>query len=453
LEVNNVATYYFDATAGNDAHTGVCPCSAKQTFFNFVFAPGDVALLKRGATWLATSAWNTNANAADNVYWGAYGDGAKPHICSAFADPAVAMATVHMRMRSGWTFDGIRFSRQHPPSLNGRAAVEVRESANNTRFLFCEFVGGSDSFRAINNVTGLLVQDCEIHGALNDAVWMQCGDGTVLRRNRIWGYGTGSTDCDGIQVSEHTGTLVIEGNEIVMPMETVKQGIHCTSVATSPTTIVRGNHIHNPGNGVGALYSVEGNAVIEGNYATGNIGRAFSVTSRAVGQTQVTIRDNVTISDWTNNSFGVVVQGAHIKTVRVSGNVLVGRWDRGVFLMSNALPVGSSYFGGNNVIDCRSKEASVGFRNDSATAIVSFTDHVYQTGSLSSGGGAVTLPGVSAANPQIDGAGRPLPGSPLWNNGTHAINPYGLDIQGMQRRNPPSIGAYEVPEQRRNGSK
>lgn len=134
------------------------------------------------------------------------------------------------------------------------------------------------------------------------------------------------------------------------------------------------------------------------------------------------------------------VAGAFKKQARVYNNTIAGRWERGVYIASGALPGASTYSGGNNLIDGRGASSAVGFRNDSGVAITSAYDCV--VGVASSAGANVTLTGLLTTGPLLDVNHRPLPGSPLIGAGTHLG--YRRDMDGKQRPNPPSIGAFDV---------
>jgi hypothetical protein len=431
-----MADWYFDSANGVDANPGTefAPKKNPHTFAGG--SAGDRLLLRRGSEWMLSAVWNTATCPANNITVLPYGDPSypRPHIGASF-DGNTASATIHMRIRTGWSWSDVKVSRPLPTSDIGRSTVEVREAATGARFSYCEFSGGSDGFRVINNVAGVVLEYSEIHGAYNDGVWLQCGDGTIVRGNSIYGHGQGVDLCDGVQASEHTGTLTVEDNRIIMPLNCIKQGIHLTSVATSPMNYVRRNRVHNPGNNNAAIISIEGNGVVERNVVTGLVGNGISFTSRATGQRTAIARYNSVISDWDQNLYGLIVQGAHAKDVVVVGNTLVGRWSRGIYIFSTALPAGSTYTGANNVIDALG--AGVAYRNDSAaTSISSSNDWLYRVTANSSG--SVTLPGVQTGNPLITASGRPLRDSPLLTAGADIGDVRG--IGGIQGRK--FIGAY-----------
>lgn len=84
------ATYYVNATGGNDGRTGTAPASAWKTVAkvnNSVFAPGDRILFKRGETWHESLVIPSSGNSALPITFGAYGSGYRPVLDGTYADP------------------------------------------------------------------------------------------------------------------------------------------------------------------------------------------------------------------------------------------------------------------------------------------------------------------------------------------------------------------------------
>ena len=77
------ATYYVDATFGNDAGDGLSPSTAWRTIakinvFNFI--PGDSVLLKRGETWREALKLNVSGAPNNPIVVDAYGTGPNPKL-------------------------------------------------------------------------------------------------------------------------------------------------------------------------------------------------------------------------------------------------------------------------------------------------------------------------------------------------------------------------------------
>ena len=89
------ATYYVDATAGDDAAAGTSPQTAWKTLARVAkaeLADGDAVLLRRGATFRETLTPPRGGRAGWPIRFGAYGEGAPPRISG--ADPVRDFAPV-----------------------------------------------------------------------------------------------------------------------------------------------------------------------------------------------------------------------------------------------------------------------------------------------------------------------------------------------------------------------
>ncbi len=86
------ATYYVDATGGNDGFVGTSPASAWKTI-NKVnsasFAPGDRVLLKRGERWHESLVVPSSGDVNQPVTFGAYGSGYRPILDGTYAESTV----------------------------------------------------------------------------------------------------------------------------------------------------------------------------------------------------------------------------------------------------------------------------------------------------------------------------------------------------------------------------
>jgi len=101
-----MATYYVDATGGNDGDTGLSPGNAWQTIGHVnaqAFSPGDSILFKRGETWIGTCLTIPSSGAADNhITFADYDTGALPII-----DGNDAVNCIAMNGKSYLTFQNI----------------------------------------------------------------------------------------------------------------------------------------------------------------------------------------------------------------------------------------------------------------------------------------------------------------------------------------------------------
>ncbi len=75
------ASYYVDATTGNDNNSGLSEPSAFKTLDkvqSFTFLPGDIIFFKRGEKWEGTIDFLRGGNESAPITFGAYGNGDKP---------------------------------------------------------------------------------------------------------------------------------------------------------------------------------------------------------------------------------------------------------------------------------------------------------------------------------------------------------------------------------------
>ncbi len=92
------ATYYVDASGGNDAGNGASPASAWKTLAKVnsaVLQPGDSVLFKRGETWRGQLVPRSGSSSG-HITYGAFGTGAKPLI----------LGSVRRNRTSDWVSEG-----------------------------------------------------------------------------------------------------------------------------------------------------------------------------------------------------------------------------------------------------------------------------------------------------------------------------------------------------------
>jgi len=80
---SQAATYFIDATGGNDANNGLTKQTAWQTLGkvnSYLFAPGENVLFKRGERWKGSLKISSSGTADMPIVFGAYGDGPLPII-------------------------------------------------------------------------------------------------------------------------------------------------------------------------------------------------------------------------------------------------------------------------------------------------------------------------------------------------------------------------------------
>jgi hypothetical protein len=101
----HAATFYVDASSGNDANAGTSPALAWASLApvnQHTFAPGDRILLHAGQSWTGPLTAHGNGTADNPIILGSYGEGAKPLL-----QGQGAPATLTLRDVSGWTVEDI----------------------------------------------------------------------------------------------------------------------------------------------------------------------------------------------------------------------------------------------------------------------------------------------------------------------------------------------------------
>jgi hypothetical protein len=91
--VATAATYYVNATGGNDSNDGLSAATAWETMAKVngsTFAAGDSILLKRGETWRESLVVPSSGTAGNPIRFDAYGTGAAPTITGRLDLPAAA---------------------------------------------------------------------------------------------------------------------------------------------------------------------------------------------------------------------------------------------------------------------------------------------------------------------------------------------------------------------------
>jgi len=112
-----MATYYVDATGGNDGDTGLSPTAAWQTIAHVnaqAFNAGDSILFKRGETWAGTALVPpSSGNAGNPITFADYGTGAKPIIDGNDAVNCIEITQDYLAFENIRAIDGLNFGFYH----------------------------------------------------------------------------------------------------------------------------------------------------------------------------------------------------------------------------------------------------------------------------------------------------------------------------------------------------
>lgn len=428
--------WYLDFNDGDDALAGTSPETAKQTLTGLTLTSGDTVRCKRGTT-LNVYARYQAPSGVDNILIEPYGSGPKPCI-NGFFDPTDATSsTFQLSNRANWTFDSLKITRSLPDIYRAVPVFDLRGASVKDCYITiknCDIQGGGDCIRIIDNINYTKIINCNLSGCFTDVIWIRPGTGTEIIGNTIGSYSVGDTLGDGIQMSEGTGTLLIEGNKIIMPPNVVKQGIFVQSDSLTAFTTIKNNVVYNPGV-AGASISIEGSGEIIGNICVGNVSRGFSITSKADNQIARCI-SNFTISNYPTNSYGVFIDGEHTgKTVEVLNNTIIGQFQKGIYLYRTS---GGTAKITNNYVDGRGRTLApcIGIDNESAiTPTVSYNNII---NCLATVEGTMTESNTTSVTGTLNSYYQATSTTPT---GEYINNVQDLFLKYFW--NPPSIGAVE----------
>ena len=263
-----MATYYVDATGGDDTKAGTSASIAWQTIGKVngeTFGPGDSILFKRGETWTGTCltiGWS--GTVGDVITFGAYGSGANPIL-----DGNDLVNCIYADTKSYLTFEN----------------------------LTC--VTGTPACMGFETCTNITVTDCDLSDAANDNVLFisECSDCTVSGGNFHASRGIAGAG-SGIEVADGCHDMLVDGATCY---DNAGYGItvHSHAATDMPYNVtVRDCTSHNnSGHGINILKQNDPaqaarNILIDG--CTVRDGSKMGITVNYSGATQV---DGVTIQD------------------------------------------------------------------------------------------------------------------------------------------------------------
>lgn len=428
--------WYLDFNNGDDALTGTSPETAKKTLTGLSLTSGDTIRCKRGTTLNIYTQYQAPSG-VNNILIEPYGSGPKPCINGIFDPTNASSSTIQLSNRVNWTFDSLQITRTLPDIYRSISVFDLRGASVKDCYITiknCDIEGGGDCIRIIDNINYTKIINCTFSGCFTDAIWMRPGTGTEIIGNKIKSYSVGDTNGDGIQMSEGTGTLLIQNNKIIMPPNVIKQGIFTQSNSLTAFTTIKNNLVYNPGV-AGASIAIEGSGEIIGNLCVGNVSRGFSITSKADNQIARFI-SNITVSNYLSNSYGIFIDGAHLgKSIEIFNNTIIGQFQKGIYLYRAS---GGTALITNNYIDGRNREnaPSIGIDNESAiTPTISYNNII---NCLTLVEGTVTESNTSSVEDTLD-----------FNYRATATSPTGEFIAFIKDKNfnfywvPPTIGAFE----------
>jgi len=286
------ATYYVDATGGNDNNNGLSPTTAWQTIAKVnasSFDPGDQILFKRGEIWRAQLIVRSSGNSGNPITFGTYGSGVNPAISAAndisgdtwtakggnvwrknigateprillFNDKSIGVVDATPDADYEWIYSNPNldvYAMSTPNSYYSKIEASQRRYAvttngkSNIIFDGITFQLGNAAGTGSLYITGasgnITVKNCEISYGANHGIYINSSDSTfTFTGNKIqyngWrGAGNGS----GISFWAHTGATV--GKPILINHNTVNNNRGSGIAIVTQYAIVEYNHVHDNG--------------------------------------------------------------------------------------------------------------------------------------------------------------------------------------------------------------
>jgi parallel beta-helix repeat protein len=237
-----MASYYVDATLGNDAADGRSEATAWQTLPKVrgsTFSLGESVLFKRGERFPGYLEPHNGGTAGAYITYGAYGTGPKPII-----DGGNTSEALWHPAKSYVAYEGLRFQLDYGYLKSNMiffgACVGVR-------IINCEVYAGSSGIMwgGAADVSDSLISGCEISYSLNDAVLIQSPRNTI--ENCVLHHCCETNDDrSAISInSEDAINCVVRGNTIYdCDNFTNLRGIIVDFVGSAGPTLVERNRVY-----------------------------------------------------------------------------------------------------------------------------------------------------------------------------------------------------------------
>ena len=246
------ATYYVDATGGNDSNAGTATNSAWKSIAKVntsSFSAGDFILFKRGETWREPLVVSSSGSTGNPITFGAYGTGALPVLMasSSKGNPSdwTADATVNIWFATGFPTDVGSIMVNGTTVLTGKVSTKAslnsqgkfwHNPSNGSVYMYstsnpatyynngieCWWKGTASSNGNIIHANGknyLDLQDLELKFGGGNGIQLVDTTGSNIRRLTVsyvgGSYLTGTTRYgNGIELWEEANTVTVENNTV-----------------------------------------------------------------------------------------------------------------------------------------------------------------------------------------------------------------------------------------------
>ena len=297
--MNFAATYYVNATSGNDANSGTSTSSPWKTISKVnskSFSPGDNILFMRGGTW-ATGTLNITSSGTSSspIVYGAYGTGNLPII-----DGKNAGFCALISSKNYITIENIKFQ-----NAAGEGTIRVNTGVG-IKVLDCTFyltAHGSVFIQNSSNclISGITVTTPTFLDVQTDGIYSQRNTNNIYEKNHIVISNTETTNHDDCIQSYEDNNLTVRDNYLEQSNTKPQnaQGIYMTDGIGTFT--VYNNVVkcpHNQANIIGFDNDVSGTAslVLYNNTVIGGGANTLRIPHKAT----VTVKNNVFVTTYSS---------------------------------------------------------------------------------------------------------------------------------------------------------
>jgi hypothetical protein len=433
-----MATYYFDGTNGSISNSGLSEGAPRKDITSGISMTSPVVLnLKRGTTvQLLADRYPTG-----DITIQPYGDG--PEM------PTVqftgSFQLTHTGASGTYAVDGIQYTTTAPTTAAAIVAVSGARVIATNNVISGAFQNGIRPGSGASHV----VEFNRISGTTGNGIYVGV-IGVTAPSNGSYRYNTiDASTCSDDAIVLHDGNAGGTGNVIAFNDLTcgVENAVDVQSMYASTNIIGNVSRVSSTTPALWADFAIVGSGLIAGNRIYGGRRRCLQISGA-----NVTVRNNLIVS-------GASEQGAQcVEVSSVSGalvynNTFVGNSlaQRRMFLWTSAT---GARFKNNVVIqnnlsqtihDLATTTPDAGGFDYNRYHIIQSLTNVFGGASFASWSSTYSIESASVSSsddPQLTANYRPKSTSPLLGAGTHLG--YRRDIEGKQRPNPPSIGAYDV---------
>ncbi len=252
--VASAATYYVDATGGNDSNNGTASTTAWQTLTKVngsTFAPGDFILFKRGVTFMGNLVVGQSGTSGKPSTIGAYGSGGRPLLNAAGNNHGVDIRT----NKSYITIQGL----------------DVRGATLNQILL-------------LSSVSNVIITDCYVVGGSNGAYTLQTGNfSNVLISDS---YATGYTGT-GVRLQTSTSFTDVTIDNVIASSTIGTSGFASSAATTTRLSIIDSDFSHHVSHGINIPSATSTDFIIRNSTTTDNGGTGIQIGGGAKAGTEL----------------------------------------------------------------------------------------------------------------------------------------------------------------------